>query len=103
MYPDRSAVELDQAAHDGQSDAESALGAIERLVGLRKEIEDGRRQIVGNADPVVAHTKDHFGAVPLDRELDAAPFIGVLRGVVQQVPQDLRETRGVGMHPERFV
>ena len=39
-YP--APVQLDQLLHDGEPDPEATLGAIERPLGLREEVEDAR-------------------------------------------------------------
>ena len=54
----RAAVQLDQVLDQRQADAQAALRAVERLVGLREQVEDVRQQRRRDADAVVLH-RDH--------------------------------------------
>src|SRR5512135_2392590 len=67
---DAPVVHLDEAPHQGESDPESPLAAVERAVGLGEQVEDARQQLGRDADPVVAYP-DHGGlsfATGLDRD-----------------------------------
>ena len=52
---DRAAVHLDQAAHQGQSNAESVLRAVRLATALRKQLEHVRQHFRLDADAAVAH------------------------------------------------
>ena len=47
---DPAAVQLDEAADDGEPDAEPALRTIETGLGLREEVEDARRHLGRDSD-----------------------------------------------------
>src|SRR5205823_15014591 len=53
-----AAMELDQAAHQGEPDAESTVAPIHGLAALHEEVEDARQQVRINAVSVVAHLDD---------------------------------------------
>ena len=68
----RPAVGLDQAAHDGQPQAQAALGAIAALPFLGERVEQARQQLGGDADPAVADVEPHARASPLGVDEDDA-------------------------------
>ena len=51
----------------------------------------------GNADPVIAHADNRLLALVLDRQPDVTVVVGELASVVQQVADNLRQPRGIGM------
>src|SRR3989441_7703321 len=57
---DRTAMQLDEAADQRETDPEAALGAIERCVSLDEEIEYPRQRIGGGPVPVVPHVDPDF-------------------------------------------
>lgn len=105
-----AAVQLDDAAHQRQPDAQPALGAIDRAFALHEEIEGGGQQRGRHADAVVDHAQHRPGLPALllgrllalqdDAHVPAAR--GVLGGVVQQVHDHLREPRLVALHRQRL-
>ena len=54
---DGAAVHLDQAADQRQADAQAALRAGDRAVGLGEQVEDPRQQVRFDADAVVANAQ----------------------------------------------
>ena len=99
---DAAAVQLDDAAHQREADAEAAARAIERALALREEVEDPRQQLGRDADagvrargarrsPVRARSSRH-GEPPAGRVLDR---------VVEQVGDHLLEPRRVGVDQQR--
>ena len=97
---DGAAVQLGERPDERQADAQPALRAGERAVGLGEEVEHPREQLRRDADPVVPHPEDDL--VPLDPgdELDAAPGRRVLGGVGQEVDEDLLQPGRVGLEPQ---
>ena len=90
-------VQLDQALHERQADAEAALAAVERALALLEQLEDvaaaARRRCRCRCRARVI-TACRLG-VDRQRELDRAALLGVLGGVVEQVGDDLRQAREV--------
>jgi len=95
LWRQQSAVHGHQCPHQGQSDAEPALRAIQGSRRLHEQIEDALEQIGTNAGAVVPDP--HHGVPVLQRGLDAdvTARVRVLRGVVQEVRLDLLESSGV--------
>ena len=100
---DAPAVHLHQAADEGQADPQPPLGAVERAVDLGEQVEDLREHLGGDADAGVADAEDGVLALAADGQVDPAAVAGVLRGVVQDVGQDLREPGPVRLDPERLA
>ena len=66
--------------------------------------EQPRQQLRRNADAVVAHADLDVASPSRSRaEHDAAARVGVLRGVVEQVAEHLRQAREIALHVERVV
>ena len=82
---DRAAVQMNQAAHQRQADAQTAFGALQRRGRLRKHLENLLEHLRRDTDPVVGD-RDH-GLIRFDSHayLDCAARIGVLDGVAQQI------------------
>ena len=87
------AVQLGQAADERQADAQAALGPIERLVGLDEQVEDVLLHLRGDPDARVADGQDRLIVLAARRGRDSAARIRVLRGVIQQVGDDLLQAR----------
>ena len=51
----RALVQLDQALHQREADAQAALAAVERAVALHEEVEHLGQQLRLDAGAVVAH------------------------------------------------
>ena len=100
---DRAAVQVHQLPHQRQADAHAALGAVERTVGLRKQIEHARQQLGCDADAVVPYPEHGFLALGLQPEENATAFIGVLGSIGQQIDHHLLQPRGIGMQPQRLL
>ena len=97
---DAAAVELDEAPHDREPDAEAPLGPVERPLGLREGLEDARDHLGRDADPAVAHVQHRLLADALGAHLDPPARLRVLDRVGQQVDQHLLEPRGVDVDPD---
>src|SRR4029077_5185813 len=85
-----------------EADAETLARAIARWIDLYEHVEDATEHVGGNPDACVAH-RDH-GLRPEDprAEHDAAAPFRVLRGVVQQVGDYLRQPDWIGIEQHRF-
>ena len=95
----RAAVELDDASHDGEPEADAALGAREGAVGLRECFEYAVEHVGGDAHAAVGHADDGFVAVDADRDRHAAAPRRVLDRVRHQVREDLLEALQIPVHP----
>ncbi|MGC3967626.1 MAG: hypothetical protein QM775_09720 [Pirellulales bacterium] len=67
------------------------------MAGLFEQIEDAGNVLLGEADARVAHAEDQSRVFHIRREPDAARRRRVLRGVVQQVDEDLRQANAVAL------
>jgi len=72
-----------------QADAQATFRAVQGTVYLRIHLEDVRELVGGNADARVLDGNHRIAALPLGGQPDAAPTLGILGGVVQQVHEDL--------------
>ena len=68
-----SAVHFDQPAHQREPDSEAALRAVERVVDLGEEVEDGRELFGGDADAVIAYAEDGLAVRRATLEIDRPP------------------------------
>jgi hypothetical protein len=91
-------VQRHEPPREREPDAEPALGALERALALREEVEDALEERGRNPEPVVAHLDDAFVAFSHGPTRRSPAFRGVLGGVVEQVEDDLREPRDVAVH-----
>ena len=99
---DAPAVQLDQPLDQRQADAEPALRPHQRRFRLREHLEDARQHLGGDADAVVLDRHDHVAPLPLGTQPDAAAFLGVLGGVVEQVGEHLGQPHRVGLEVDRL-
>ena len=97
---DRSAVQLDELAHEREADPEAVL-AIERPVDAREEIEDLGELLGRNADAVVFHGHPEHVVRRADRHLDSAARRRVLGRIADQVGEDLHEPLAVRLQLDR--
>ena len=96
---DVAAVHLGELPDDGEPDAQAPFRAGDGTLALREELEHVGQFLGRNADAVVAHRDDDVVSFPRGGQPDSAPALGVLRGVCQQVDDDLLDPRRVG--PDR--
>src|SRR2546428_551143 len=101
---DRTAMQLDEAADQRETDPEAALGAIERCVSLHEEIEYPRQRIGGNPIAIVANVDPDFvtAVVHHGAYRDVAALRGELDGIVHQIADDLLEPQRVDEHHHRL-
>src|SRR5581483_1171986 len=95
---DRPAVQLRQVSRNRQAEAEAALFARDRAVGLAEALEDVRQEVPADALPGVADRDLDVRVDPRERDLHAAPFGRELDRVREQVPDDLLQAVRVTLH-----
>src|SRR5690606_18167587 len=95
-----AAVHFHQLPYQGQADAQPAARALERAVGLHEQLEDLARLRLVEADAAVADTDVDLVA-DAGLEHDPAARVRVLRGVVQQVGEHLRQPYRVRLQRHR--
>ena len=95
-------MHLHQPFDERQADPQSSAVALERGLQLAEEVENLRQRRRGDADPVVANTYEHVAILALDGHLDAAARLGELRGVVEEIPEDLSQPCGIGIDDHRL-
>ncbi len=71
---DMAVVHLDQVLHQGQADAQPAMGAFERVVDLGKHVEDAPQHIRANANALVPDVDVDGVGQNVDAEVDLAAF-----------------------------
>ncbi len=98
---DPSAVHLHQAPHEGQPDAQAAFRAVERRLGLSKQVEEVRQELWIDADSRVANLDRHLLPAGLGDQPDDAAALGVFGGIVEEVGNDLVQADGVGIKLDR--
>ena len=95
-------MQFDEPAHESQANAQSPLRAIEAPIDLREELEDVGKQFRRNANARIANLDDD--AIVRDRrgERDLPAGLGILRGVVQEVRENLSEPDAIGFEHNRL-
>ena len=90
-----------QAAHQRQADPQAALRAVERPVGLNKEIENAGEHVRRNAHASVAHVENGFLFMLFERQGDSAALAGELGGIVEEIGEHLGQTGGIAVSRDR--
>src|SRR5690348_3102062 len=98
---DMVAVELDQALHQGEPDAEPAFGAIERTLHLGEHFEYPRQQRGLDADPAVLHVDPDLVDFARRGKFDDAARFRILGGIGEQVGKNLCEAHRIGVEQDR--
>src|SRR5262245_25671966 len=88
-------MHLDDVSDDGQADAQAAILARGRAVGLAKPIEDVRQKSGIDAYAGVRERDLDLALDAPEARFDAPAFIRELDGVREQIPDDLLQTVGV--------
>src|SRR5262245_43985505 len=99
-----AAVEFNDAADEGQAEAEPAWLLVEPPLRLHEEIEDPRQDRRHDADAVVAHP--HHGArrcIDVQRDPDASTRVRELDRVPEQIAEDLFEPARIAVHPDGML
>ena len=95
-------MELGQAAHERETDAQAFLDALGKPVRLREKLEDAAPHLRPDPDAVVADADHGLLAVARDREVDRPGARRVLGRVAQEVGKDLLQARGIGLEQDRL-
>src|SRR5690606_18591986 len=93
---DGPAVEMDEIPHQGEPDPKTAASAAVPSVDLGEHVEDPLQHLGRDSDPVVLHRDADGSFVGFDGEPDPTAWARVLRGVVEQVREDLCQSDGIG-------
>src|SRR5688572_24298329 len=101
FYP--AAVHLSQPAHQRKSYPETALIASSAALAAREDLEQLRKLLRRNTVAAVADRDERCVAVATRGDLDLPALVRVLRGVVEQVAEDLREPHRIGIQHQRLV
>jgi len=78
-------VQLGEALHHRQADAESAAPADRARLALHEELEDPGQDVARDTDAGIAHTQDAVTALARHADLDGAARRRVFDRVVEQV------------------
>src|SRR5450432_2940411 len=90
-----AAVQLDEALHDGEAEAETAVDARDGAIRLAKAVEDVRDELGRDPLPGVAHGDLDGRCHPGQPDLDPSVPRGELHRVREDVPYDLPEAAAV--------
>ncbi len=102
-WPDRAAVQLDDAPDQRQTQAQAAPGRRRGFPSGRASASSSRSRASGAMPTPVSRTASaRMGSVRVgeDLERDRAAATGEFHGVVQQAVHDPTEPRGVRPHPD---
>src|SRR5437762_59041 len=80
-----TAVHLHEALDQRQPDAQSAGGAIVRVLRLHEQLEDARQHVAANADAGVLDANDDLVLAALDAERDGPAALRIFGRVVEQI------------------
>ena len=94
-----AAMELDDPFDHRQSETEPPARPCKRLLALFERLEEATQQLGVEPDPTIAHAdlNGRTGGAQRQRHLSARR--GKLRRILEQVSDDLRETRRVALDP----
>src|SRR5262249_53122522 len=93
-----SRMNLYQETYKSQPDAEAALGAVEGIVYLSEEVEDGCEFFLVNTDAIVGHAEDSLIARVNKIELDSSTVVRVFRGIIEKIGENLSHAYRIGIH-----
>src|SRR5208283_3734147 len=98
-----SAMQLDQTAHERETNSQAVLEASVSVVGLRKAVEHAGQHILGDADARIRDTHHHIVIRALRLDVDAPSRVRVFGGVVKQVGENLSKTDAIGVEQHRLI
>src|SRR5690606_27251625 len=99
---DPTTMQPDNAAHQREADAQTALGAVTPAPDLDERVKDPPQHVRWNAHAVIAHRDLHIFSGAPRSQTDVAAAWRVLGGIVEQVRKHLREPDGIGPKPQRL-
>ncbi len=88
-------VHVHEPAHERQADAKTSRRPIEAAIGVREQIEHLRQRLRRDARTIVRNAEHGLVTLAFGAELDAATLGRELRGIVQDIRDDLRQTREI--------
>ncbi len=91
-------MHFNQPPHHREADAKAALLAIQRPFHLREQIEDPQQHVARDADARVGHANHRVRRAGLHLHADFTTVVGVLRGVVNEIAGNLRESGDIAVH-----
>jgi hypothetical protein len=95
-------VRLDEALDEREPEAQPAVRARRRHVRLPEALEDVRQEFGRDALALVFHLDARRAVLPADAHAHAPALARELDGVVQEVPEDLHQTRAVAVDDGRL-
>ena len=72
-------------------------------IDLREHVEDAIEHLGGDADPGIGDGYDGLGILSFGRQHDAAAAGHVLRGVIEQIGDDLSQPRRIGLQHDGLL
>ena len=94
-------MQLGQAAHQGQPDAEAAVRAVEVALALHERLEYAADQVRRHAGAVVGDGEYRLVALLRHAHGDGSARGSVFEGVADEVGDDLLDAGEVRVHPDR--
>ena len=95
-------MQLGQAPHQREPDAEAAARAVDGVVRLHEQIEDLRQHVGRDADALVGDPQHGVVAFAADEHADDAVAARELERVGNEVADDLLEPHRIAAHPHRL-
>jgi hypothetical protein len=95
---DAPAVQLDEVAHDRQSESKSAVTPRRRAVGLTEALEHVRQELRLDPEAGVGHAQLQMRGGTRERDADPAVGRRELHGVGEQIPDHLLQAIGIAVH-----
>lgn len=93
-------MEFDELFYDGEAEAETAVLARGRGIGLAETLEEIRKEFGSHSGAGVAHTQHEVVVVALQAHIDPPMRGREFDRVGQQVPDDLLESGAIAHHLE---
>ena len=93
-------MQLDQPTDKRQAEAQAVGACVAASAAPNEQVEDLGQQGGRNPATGVAHPQHRLDAVPMHADDDATSARGIAERVVQEVRDDLFESRRVPDHPD---
>ena len=91
---------FDNARRDREPQPKAAVLPCGAAVGLTKLVEDERQEVWRDPDAAVPHLQHHLAVVAPRTDRDAAASARELDGIVDEVCEQLTQSRGIAEHFE---
>ena len=96
-----AAMQLDEAAHQGEADPEAARRIVLGPGYLHEGLEQALEGLGGNADAGIAHAHLELAVALVGGQLHLASGRRVLDGIGEEVAEDLLQADGIGVDHQR--